>query len=193
MMLPMKSEHQVLQRTYRYRLYPTARQELALNSQLAFACELYNAALEQRRDAWRRQRRGIGYIAQCRDLTELRAEGVGPPGMSCFAMRDPLRPLDRAFAAFFRRVNAGQKPGYPRFRARRRYNSLTWDGGRLRYGRLALWGIGKARGGCGSHSVPCRGGPVARTNAAGPAGSWPACMSEFATCAGTTPSNWPAR
>ncbi len=142
MMLPMQSEPQVLQRTYRYRLYPTARQELALNSQLAFACELYNAALEQRRDAWRRQRQSLGYVAQCRDLTELRVAGGGPPGMSCFAMRDPLRRLDRAFAAFFRRVKAGQKPGYPRFRARRRYDSLTWDGWRLREGRLVLPGIG---------------------------------------------------
>ncbi len=32
--------------------------------------------------------------------------------MSCFAMREPLRRLDRAFAAFFRRVKAAEKPGY---------------------------------------------------------------------------------
>lgn len=136
----MKSEPPVLLRTYRYRLYPTARQQLALEAQLAFACELYNAALEQRRDAWRRQRRRIGYVAQCRDLTELRADGLGPPGMSCFAMREPLRRLDRAFAAFVRRLKAGQKPGYPRFRARRRYVSLGWDAWLLREGRLVVPG-----------------------------------------------------
>ncbi len=55
-----------LRRAYRYRIYPTARQRFALEAQLAFACQLYNAALEQRRDAWRRQRRSIGYVAQCR-------------------------------------------------------------------------------------------------------------------------------
>ncbi len=129
-------------RTYRYRLYPTARQRLALEGQLAFACELYNAALEQRRDAWRRGRHSINLFAQFRDLTEVRALGVGPSGMSCFAMRDPLRRLDWAFAAFFRRLKAGQAPGYPRFRARRRYDSLSWDGWHLREGRLALQGIG---------------------------------------------------
>ncbi len=101
-----------------------------------------SSALEQRQDAWRRQQRSISYVAQCRDLTELRADGMGPLGMNCHAMRDPLRRLDRAFAAFFRRVKAGQKPGYPRFRSRRRYDSLTWDSGWvLREGRLALQGI----------------------------------------------------
>jgi len=56
-------------------------------------------------------------------------------------MRDPLRRLDRAFAAFFRRVKSGDTPGYPRFRSRRRYDSLTWgwaEGARVNSGRLVL-------------------------------------------------------
>ncbi len=57
-------------------------------------------------------------------------------------MRDQLRRLDRAFAAFFRRTKAGGVPGYPRFRSCRRYNSLTWDTWALRDQRLALPGIG---------------------------------------------------
>ena len=66
--------------------------------------------------------------------------------MNCHAMRDPLRRLDRAFSAFFRRLKAGQKPGYPRFRSRRRYDSLTWDSGwSLNKGKLALQGIGHLR------------------------------------------------
>jgi len=140
------SVKQTLRRTHRYRLYPTAAQKTALESQLAFACELYNAALEQRQDAWRRQRRSLGYVAQCRDLTDVRADGLGPKLMNCHAMRDPLRRLDRAFNAFFRRLKAGQKPGYPRFRSRRRYDSLTWDSGwSLNKGKLALQGIGHLR------------------------------------------------
>ena len=132
----------VLQRTYRYRLYPTAKQRVALEAQLAFACDLYNAALEQRRDAWRSRKRSINYTAQCRDLTDIRHHGMGPPGMSCFAMREALRRVDRGFAAFFRRLKAGEKSGYPRFRTRQRYASLTWDGWRLKNGLLGLPGIG---------------------------------------------------
>ena len=130
-------------RAYRYRIYPTRRQQIALEAQLGFACDLYNAALEQRRYGWRAGQR-IGYVQQCRDLTELRAAGDGPAKMSCSAMRDPLRRLDRAFEAFFRRVKSGEKkPGYPRFRSKRRYDSLTWDEAwSIRERRLALQGIG---------------------------------------------------
>jgi putative transposase len=129
-------------RTYRYRIYPTRRQRLALEAQLGFACELYNAALEQRRYAWRAGQR-VGYVSQCRELTALRAAGDGPPQMSCSAMRSSLRRLDRAYQAFFRRVKAGDMPGYPRFRSRRRYDSLTWDSAwSIQQRRLALQGIG---------------------------------------------------
>jgi len=43
------AEDTMLWRTYRYRIYPTVRLRLALEAQLGFACQLYNAALEQRR------------------------------------------------------------------------------------------------------------------------------------------------
>ncbi len=138
--------HAQLNRTYRYRIYPTARLQLALEAQLGFACQLYNAALEQRRYAWRGRHLSVSLYEQFRELTAVRAARMGPAQMSCSAMRDPLRRLDRAFAAFFRRVNAGVKPGYPRFRSVRRYDSITWDSGwGLHHGRLALQGIGQVR------------------------------------------------
>ena len=132
-------------RTFRYRIYPTVRQRLALEAHLDFACQLYNAALEQRRYAWRGRHHSI-LFGQLRELTDVRAAGRGPAQMSCSAMRDPLRRLDRAFTAFFRRVKAGAKPGYPRFRSARRYDSLTSSTGwGLQNGRLALQGIGHTR------------------------------------------------
>ena len=60
-------------------------------------------------------------------------------------MREPLRRLDRAFAGFFRRVKTGEKPGYPRFRSRRRYDSLAWDTWRFEQGRLRLRGVGSLK------------------------------------------------
>ncbi len=131
-----------INRTYRFRINPTRRQRLALEAQLGFACDLYNAALEQRRYAWRAGQR-VGYVSQCRELTALRAAGDGPPQMSCSAMRSPLRRLERAYQAFFRRVKVGEKPGYPRFRSRRRYDSLTWNSAwSIQQRRLTLPGIG---------------------------------------------------
>lgn len=130
-------------RTYRFRIYPTRNQRIALEAQLIFACDLYNAALEQRREVWRSRRRGLTLYEQFRDLTDVRAARMGPPKMSCSAMRNPLRRVDWAFQAFFRRVRAGEKPGFPRYRSRRRYDSLTWDAAwSIRERRLALQGIG---------------------------------------------------
>jgi putative transposase len=135
-----------LKRTYRYRIYPTVRLRLALVAQLRFACQLYNAALEQRRYAWRGRHRSVTLYEQFRELTAVRAATLGPANMSCSAMRDPLQRLDRAFSAFFRRVKVGEKPGYPRFRSVRRYDSLTWNSGwGVRDGRLALQGIGQVK------------------------------------------------
>jgi transposase len=42
-----------MQRTWKYRLYPTAAQANELERQLALACDLYNATLKKRIWAWR--------------------------------------------------------------------------------------------------------------------------------------------
>jgi len=41
----------VLKKNYKYRLYPTSAQIAALDHQLAEACCLYNATVQERRDA----------------------------------------------------------------------------------------------------------------------------------------------
>jgi putative transposase len=139
-----------MRRAYRHRLYPTRTQREALTTQLAFASDLYNAALEQRRDAWRLRRKGLRYIEQAADLTEVRRAGLAPE-MNCWTQQDALRRLDLAFAAFFRRCRAGEKPGYPRFRFKCRYDSLRWSfagnagGVALRDRRLYLQGVGHVK------------------------------------------------
>jgi putative transposase len=165
-----------LRRTYRYRIYPTVRHRFALDAQLGFACQLYNAALEQRRYAWRGRHRSVSLYEQFRELTEVRAASMGPAHMSCSAMRDPLRRLDRAFAAFFRRVKAGTKPGHPRYRSARRYDSLTWASGwGLHHGRLALQGIGQVKV---KWHRPLPASAVVRTvTVRRMAGRWYACFS----------------
>src|SRR5215472_11860223 len=55
--------------------------------------------------------------------------------------------LDKAYQAFFRRVKAGQTPGFPRFQARSRYHSFTYkqfgNGAHLENGFLVLSKIGR--------------------------------------------------
>ena len=113
-------------RTFRYRLKPTRHQAKVLGEWLAVSCELYNAALEERRGAWKVAGKSIGLYDQFKSLTEIRAFSSDVASIPVDIAREPLRRVDRAFQAFFRRVKAGQKPGYPRFRSRDRYNSLAF-------------------------------------------------------------------
>lgn len=77
----------MLRRTYRYRLYPTRKQERLLVEQLQFTRELYNAAHEQRMDAYKLTGRAVSHLAQSKELTRLRRE--------CIQAREPARPAVR--------------------------------------------------------------------------------------------------
>lgn len=113
-------------RSYSLRLKPTKRQREELTAILALNCDLYNAALQERRDAWAVRRKRITYINQSAELTEIRRDDPGVKRIAVEIARDPLRRVDRAFLAFFRRCKSGDKPGYPRFRAKVRYDSFTY-------------------------------------------------------------------
>lgn len=116
-------------RTFSFRLYPTSRQRDALTKMLAAHCELYNAALEERREAWRRAKVNVSYNSQSAQLKAIRAVRVDQAVWSFTSQQQTLRRLDKAFAAFFRRVKEGQTPGYPRFRSVNRFDSVDFRQG----------------------------------------------------------------
>jgi putative transposase len=60
-----------MHRTWKYRLYPTAPQARELERQLTVACDLYNAALEQRIWAWREHGISISFREQSKQLTKV--------------------------------------------------------------------------------------------------------------------------
>lgn len=135
-------------KTFKYRLYPTVAQAAEIERQLAECARLYNGALQERQDAWRMRRKRVGYYDQSSQLKDIRAAGdLAIPSQGVAA--EVLQRVDRAFRAFYRRVKAGEKPGYPRFRSARRYDSLTYRAGnRVRWfadARVALHGIGQVK------------------------------------------------
>jgi putative transposase len=138
-----------LRKNFKYRLYPTSAQTAALDGQLAEACRLYNAAVQERRDAYRISHKSVNYYDQANQLKEIRAEGdLELANFSC--SQDVLRRVDKAFNAFFDRVRNGQTPGYPRFRPVSRYDSITFpsygDGCKLLdNGKLRLQGVGAVK------------------------------------------------
>jgi putative transposase len=112
-------------RTFQFRLRPNASQALLLERILADNCETYNAALQERRDAWRLRQKSIGLYDQHAELTELRKDPAFQ-WVACVIQRDALERVDLTFRAFFRRCKSGHKPGFPRFRSLLRYHSFSF-------------------------------------------------------------------
>lgn len=108
-----------MKRAYKFRLRPTARQVDALAAMLGDHRSLYNAALQERRGAWRGPRVSIRYGDQSAQLRDIRAFDPDHARWSFSSQQATLRRLDKAFAAFFRRVKASQAPGFPRFKGAR--------------------------------------------------------------------------
>ena len=116
-----------MRRACRFRLRPTRKQEAALDACLEDTRQLYNAALEERREAWRMGCHRVTFYSQDAQLREIRAEDPERFGRWAFSCeRAAIRRLDRAFQGFFRRVKAGEKPGYPRFKGRGWWDSIEW-------------------------------------------------------------------
>jgi putative transposase len=119
----------VVKRIERIRLYPTTRQVAALVRMLDVTRELYNALLQQRRDAYRLRKVRVTAKMQYAELTELRAEDGRLRAVYREAQDAVLHRLDLAMAAFFRRCKRGETPGYPRFKAWQRWQQLEFPHG----------------------------------------------------------------
>jgi putative transposase len=134
-----------------FRLRPTARQHIALTACVDAHRELYNGALQERRDAWSHSKTRISYGDQSSQLTEVRSARPDQAVWSFSSQQATLRRLNKAFAGFFRRVNRGSKAGYPRFKGAARFDSVEWpkDGDGARWfpdqQRVYLQGIGKVK------------------------------------------------
>ncbi|MCW5969752.1 MAG: helix-turn-helix domain-containing protein [Blastocatellales bacterium] len=102
-----------MRQAFKYRLFPTKKQTEFLDTQLAEAQGLYNAALQERRDAYNISHVSINYYNQANQLKEIRADGdCGLENFSC--CQDVLRRVDKTFKAFFRRCKkARAKPVSP--------------------------------------------------------------------------------
>lgn len=149
----------VVFRARRFLLQPTAGQAAALVRLLDAQRELYNAALEERRGAWRWERRSVSRFEQFRALTGFEHAvlefGVVPA-------RGTLTRLDRAFAGFYRRCKTGATPGFPRFKGKARFDSVEYDdtscwGYKPGARRVRFMGVGEIR--FVEHRRPLHGTP----------------------------------
>jgi len=135
--------------SYKYRLYPTARQGGAMQGQLNIAREVYNACLEERRACYRSTGKSLTYYDQANQLKAIRQECPDVATVNFSMLQATCRRAQRTYDAFYRRMRAGLKGGFPRFKGHHRFDSITFpsynDGCTLADGRLKLQGVGRVK------------------------------------------------
>jgi putative transposase len=140
-------QQQAVRKTFKYRLKPTLKQERELEWVLKLCCALYNTALEQRITAWQRARASVSRFRQEAELKDIRAVFPEYAAIHSHVLQDVLARLDKTYQAFFRRLKAGEKAGFPRYQWRDRYHSFTYkefgNGAALDNGFLVLSKIGR--------------------------------------------------
>ncbi len=114
-------------KTFKYRIYPTKQQVRILSQQIAECRWLYNHLLAERRDAWKERQEALSYYDQATEIPPLKEQRPSLKIVHSQVLQNVAVRLDLAMKAFFRRIKEGEKEaGYPRFRGRNRYDSLTF-------------------------------------------------------------------
>ncbi len=133
-----------MKKAFKFRLSPTKKQEQKLFWMLTRCREIYNAAIIERRDAYKfhvkqhpnyydepmrkqlARELVVGYYEQKSTLPEIKDLREEYHEIHSQVLQDVLLRVKRAFDGFFRRVKNGEEPGYPRIQGRNRYNSFTY-------------------------------------------------------------------
>jgi len=115
-----------MRKTFKYRLFPTHKQT-TIFEQTLYGCRwFYNHLLEERKNAWESEKKSLSRYDQSNTLKMLKQEHSFLNNIHSQVLQNISMRIDLAFRAFFRRVKAGDKPGYPRFRGKFRYNSFCY-------------------------------------------------------------------
>src|SRR5262245_19534622 len=124
-----------MRRAFKYRLWTNSNQERDLAIMLESHRRLYNACLEQRKPDYEIEQRTVKYTEQSAWFKTQRLVNPYFARLNFSSAQATMQRLQRSFDNFFRRVNNGDKPGYPRFKGRDRFDSFTFpaygDGIRL--------------------------------------------------------------
>jgi putative transposase len=140
-------DEQTVRKTFKYKLKPTLSQEQMLERTLMLCRHVYNAAIGERREAWQKCGVSVTYYQQKAELPGIKEAMPEYGEVHSQVLQDVVLRVDRAFQAFFRRVKAGETPGYPRFQGSNRFNSVTYpqfgNGATLDNGFLVLSKIGR--------------------------------------------------
>jgi putative transposase len=161
-----------VQRSYKYRWYPTEEQAAELARTFGCVRLVYNKALEARTAAWQAEQRRISYAATSVLLTGWKRtdELAFLNDVSSVPLQQALRHLQAAFTAFWNR-----SAGYPKFKAKKRSRAsaeYTRSAFRYRDGQLSLAKLEGPLAIVWSRPLPPRAEPSTVTVSRDAAGRW---------------------
>lgn len=115
-----------MRKTFKFRLCPTHKQRTLLGNALELCRWVYNETLATRKAAWEREQRTVSLYDSNKLLTGWKKDKPELAQVHSQVLQNVQERVDLAYKAFFRRVKAGEKPGFPRFKGKGRYDSLTY-------------------------------------------------------------------
>src|SRR5262249_42747837 len=104
-------------KTYEFKLRVNKSFVEACEHELEHSRQIYNAALAERISCYRITGASLGYNEQLCQLTEARALPEVKSHLRTI-QQDALERIDEAFKGFYRRLQNGEKPGFPRFKGK---------------------------------------------------------------------------
>jgi putative transposase len=144
----MEQHHGGIHRAFKYKLKPTPNQERLFERTLMLCRHVYNAAIGERREAWRMRGVSVTYYQQKAELPSIKVAMPEYAEVHSQVLQDVVLRVEHAYQGFFQRIKDGGTPGYPRFQGHARYHSLTYPqvgehgGARFENGALILSKIG---------------------------------------------------
>jgi putative transposase len=111
----------MLTRRITYKLYPSRQQEVQLHYWRRLHCNLYNAALSNRKTQYQKFNHSVDYFEQQNSLPEFKEVWTEYKELGSHALQATLKRVDFAFQRFFKGLG-----GYPKFKASRHYGGWTY-------------------------------------------------------------------
>jgi len=114
-------------KVFRYRLRPTKSQIAKLNEQIELCRWTYNETLALRKNTFEQEGKSVSYFESKRMLPIWKESKPELRSVHSQVLQDVVLRVNLAFNAFFRRVQSGEEdPGYPRFKGKNRYDSISY-------------------------------------------------------------------
>jgi putative transposase len=133
---------------YKYKVRTPNKQVVTkLENHLVTCCELYNAALQERRDAYKLNHISLNYFDQANQLSDIKEIRDDLNNVHSQVLQDVLKRIDKTFKAFFARIKRKEKAGFPRFKSVKKFDSFCFpqSGFKLVGDKLTLSKIGSVR------------------------------------------------